>query len=76
MNGWYVLFTTAKVSRDIRMKVNSEVVRGLQRNDIRELLVAQGAEPFPGSVDEIEAFVRAEQVKWGKVVAALGLKVD
>ena len=76
MTGWYVLFTTAKVPRDVLVKLNAEVARGLQRNDMRELLASQGADSMSGSVDEIEGLVRTELAKWAKVVAGLGLKVN
>jgi len=76
MTGWYVLFTTAKVPRDVLVKLNAEVARGLRRNDISELLAGQGAEPMSGSVDEIDAFARFELAKWAKVVAGLGLKLN
>ncbi|MEK7876243.1 MAG: tripartite tricarboxylate transporter substrate binding protein [Pseudomonadota bacterium] len=76
MTGWYVLFTTAKAPRDVLVKLNDEIARGLQRNDTRELLASQGADSMSGSVDEIEALVRTELAKWAKVVAGLGLKVN
>lgn len=76
MLGWYVLFSPTNVPRDVLVKLNAEVERGLQRSDIRNLLAGQGAEAIPGSVDEISAFVRSEQAKWAKVVATLKLKVD
>ena len=58
------------------VKLNAEVVRGLQRNDTRELLATQGADSMSGSVDEIAALVRSELAKWAKVVSGLGLKVN
>jgi len=70
------LFSPAGVPRDVLTRLNVEVGRGLQRNDIRDLLASQGAEPVPGSVDEFSNFVRAELAKWAKVVAGAGLKVD
>jgi len=76
MTGWYVLFTTAKAPRDVLVKLNDEIARGLQRNDMRELLAGQGADSMSGSVDEINALVRSELTKWAKVVAGLGLKVN
>ncbi|HWI13062.1 MAG TPA: tripartite tricarboxylate transporter substrate-binding protein, partial [Burkholderiales bacterium] len=76
MSGWFGMFAAAGTSRDILTRLNGEVARGFQRDDIRDLLAGQGAEPMRGSVDEFSAFVRSELGKWAKVVSAAGVKVD
>ena len=76
MSGWFGLFSPAGVPREVLVRINTEVTRGLQRPDIEELLAKQGAEPVPGSVDQFTAFVREELAKWAKVVKASGIKID
>lgn len=76
MTGWFGLFSPAGVPREVLTRINTEVTGRLQRPDIKENLAQQGAEPVPGSVEQFGTFVRDEQTKWAKVVAAEGLKVD
>jgi len=43
---------------------------------VRARLVEQGAEPVGGTPEELAAFIRAEQAKWGAVVREAGIKPD
>jgi tripartite-type tricarboxylate transporter receptor subunit TctC len=76
MTGWYALITTANVPEGILARLNSEVQRGLQRKEIREMLATQGAEAVFMSLPEVQAFVRSEVAKWAKVVTDLNVRVE
>ena len=45
-------------------------------HDVRDQLLAQGAEPSPGSPAAHAAYIASELKKWGKGIADIGVKVD
>ena len=73
---WYVLSSPAGLPRDIVQRLNSETNRIVQLPDVREKLAALGAEPMNGTPEQTTAFVRAEIVKWAKVVQASGVRAE
>ena len=75
-NAWFGLFVPAATSRDIIARLNAEVVKGLQTQDMRERLRALGATPGGGTPEQFAIFFRDEVAKWAKVVKSAGVRVD
>jgi tripartite-type tricarboxylate transporter receptor subunit TctC len=73
---WYGLFAPAGTPRDIVVRLNAETVRALKLPDVRQLMLAQGAEPVSDSPEQFAALVRADIAKWGEVVRKSGAKAD
>ena len=73
---WFGLFAPAGTPRDIIAKWNAEVAKILNSPEMREKLVAQGAEPTPMTPEQFAAFVQSEIAKYAKIVKASGAKVD
>ncbi len=57
-------------------RLNAEVVKILRAPDFRDWLVAQGADPVGSTPDELAAFVKAELVKYAKIVKDSGMRPD
>jgi len=66
----------AGTPRAIVMRVSQEVGRVLEMPDIAEKLLAQGAEPRPGSPEQFIAVLKAESEKHREVVRRIGLKPE
>jgi tripartite-type tricarboxylate transporter receptor subunit TctC len=73
---WYALVAPAGTPRDTIARVHEATTRTLQLADIREKLKAQGAEILSGTPQETAAYIRAEVVKFGKVVKASGARAE
>ena len=73
---WYGLFFPAKTPRDIVDKMNSGIHKALADKDLRERLIARGAEPAPGTPEQLAAQLKNDHAKWGAVVRAAGVKLD
>jgi tripartite-type tricarboxylate transporter receptor subunit TctC len=73
---WFGLFTTAKTPRPIVMKINAAVVEILNRPDVKDAILKQGALVAPSTPEELSAFVRTELAKWTPIIAAAGIKAD
>ena len=73
---WFGLFAPAKTPHAIIVKINRDVVASLQLPDVKDALLAQGAETTPTTPAEFGAFVKAEVAKWGRVIKEAGIKAD
>jgi len=75
-SSWFGLLGPADLPRDIVAKLQGEVVRVLKIPEIRDKLIAQGADPVGSSPEEFAAYIRGETAKWSKVVKSSGAKAD
>jgi tripartite-type tricarboxylate transporter receptor subunit TctC len=74
--GWFGVVMPAGTPAEIVGRMNAELVTALKRQEIRERVLAAGAEASPSTPEEFGALIRSEIVKWGEVVKASGAKVD
>ncbi|MCE9640633.1 MAG: tripartite tricarboxylate transporter substrate binding protein [Betaproteobacteria bacterium] len=75
-NLWTGLLGPGKLPKDIKEKLNREVVRILGMPDIKERMLTQGATPHPMTPPEFDAFIKNEVERLAKVVKASGAKAD
>jgi tripartite-type tricarboxylate transporter receptor subunit TctC len=73
---WNGILVPAGTPRAIVDRLNSEIVRILNRPDVRGQFASQGAEAGGTSSAEFAEFIRREIEKWGKVVRAAGLTAN
>ena len=73
---WVAMLAPAGTPRDIIMRANAEINKGLATPEIRDRIIGMGAEPGGGTPEEFGAFHKSELVKWAKVVKASGAKID
>jgi tripartite-type tricarboxylate transporter receptor subunit TctC len=73
---WYGLFMPAGAPKNAVATVAKEVVKIMQAKDIRERFMADGFEPAGLGPDEFSKYLRAEIVKWEKIVKAAGIKPE
>lgn len=73
---WFGLLAPAGTPPDVIARWNADVTRILAAPDMRERLAAQGAEAAPTTPAGFGQFIRAELVKYARIVKASGAKVD
>jgi tripartite-type tricarboxylate transporter receptor subunit TctC len=73
---WYCLLVPTGTPRDAISRLHAEMLKVLQQPDVRERMDAQGLTPASSTPDELGAYVRSEVEKWGKVVKAVGMRVE
>ena len=66
----------AKTPRPIVVRLNADINRILSSPELRQSFLAQGSEPLVMSLEQMDEFVKAETLKWGRAVKASGAKVD
>jgi tripartite-type tricarboxylate transporter receptor subunit TctC len=74
MNPWFGVLAPASVAPDIVAKLNTEIVRVLRAPEVAQQFASQGVESAPSTPQEFAAVIRSDLQKWGKVIAAEGIK--
>jgi len=73
---WFGLVAPAGTPPDVIRKINQDVTKVISDRAFAEkFLAAQGLEPITGTPEQFAALVRAETVRWGKVVKDADIKV-
>ena len=73
---WVGLFAPAGTPRDAAQKLNAAVLRAVQADDIKQRLDALAFEATAAPLAQTADYVRAEVLKWAKVVRETGAKAD
>jgi tripartite-type tricarboxylate transporter receptor subunit TctC len=71
---WNGFFVPAGTAAPVIQTLNRELLRTFNAPDVREQVAAGGSAIVGGKPEEFAAFIRAETVKWGKVIAEAGIK--
>lgn len=75
-SSWNGVLVPAGTPRAVVDRLNAEIVRILKSPNVLERLAQDGALPAPTTPEEFAAFIKAEIVKWGKVVQAANIRID
>jgi tripartite-type tricarboxylate transporter receptor subunit TctC len=75
-SSWFGLFAPAGTPSEVVGKIAAESQRILQLPDVRDRLLALGAQPVGNAPGEFGKFVQDEIAKWAGVVRAANVKLD
>ena len=73
---WYGVLAPAGTPRPIVQRLHDEIVKILQQPNVKELLVKDGGEPIGSTPEQFAEFIRAETLKWAKVVKSAGIRPE
>lgn len=73
---WYGLLAPSGTPKAIINTLSQEVIKVLRLPDVREQLSRSGADPIGNTPEEFSDFIKAELVKWAKVIKESGAKLD
>ncbi len=73
---WYGIFVPGKTPREIVDRLNAGIHKALADKDLRERLAARGADPAPGTPEQLMAMLKTDFNKWGPIVKAANVKLD
>ncbi len=76
LENWYGVLAPAGTPRQIVNKLNGEIVKILQTQEVKERLNSQGFEIRTSTPEQFAAYIKSEIVKWAKIVKDSGAKVD
>jgi tripartite-type tricarboxylate transporter receptor subunit TctC len=73
---WFGLLAPAGTPRPIVTKLNTAVVKIVRSAEMRDRLLADGAEAIGSTPEEFTAVMKADIAKWSGVIKASGAKAD
>ena len=74
--GWYGVIGPANLPNPIVARLHEEFVKVLGQPEVRERIVADGAEPIGSTPEDFRQFMLADLAKWAKLVKQSGAKLD
>jgi tripartite-type tricarboxylate transporter receptor subunit TctC len=74
--GWYGVIGPAKLPKQIVTKLHAELITALHHPEVRERIVADGADPVGSAPEEFRQFMLADLAKWARVVKESGAKLE
>jgi tripartite-type tricarboxylate transporter receptor subunit TctC len=74
--GWFAILAPAKTPPAVVAFLNAELNKMLAKPAIIARFNELGAEPMGGTPEQAAAYIQAEQDKWGKVIRAVGIKLQ
>jgi tripartite-type tricarboxylate transporter receptor subunit TctC len=73
---WAALLGPAGMPGPVVKLLNATITQIVKTPEVAARIAAQGAAPRVGAPGEARAFIKAELVKWEKVIAAAGIKAE
>lgn len=73
---WFGLMAPAATPREIIMRLHAEIIKAVQRPDLRERFDAEATDPETNTPEQFQAFVASEIARWAPVVKASGARPE
>ena len=74
-DNWYGLVVAAATPAPVIAKLHAAAVEALRSPEVKEKYLSQGGIAVCNSSEEFTAYVKSEIERWGKVIAAAGIKI-
>ena len=74
--GMVGVFAPARMSAALVLRLNQEIARALNRPDVKEKLTYAGVEAVAGSPQQFAGSVKADVVKWTKIIRDAGIREE
>ena len=75
-SSWYGFHAPAGTPKPIIDKINAEMAKALKSPEMRERFASVGVTAVSTTPAELTSFVEAEMAKWGRLIRAIGVKVE
>jgi tripartite-type tricarboxylate transporter receptor subunit TctC len=73
---WYGPLAPARTPRETILRINADLMKTLQRPDVRERLAAEGAEPLGSTPEQFGAYIQKEIARWSRVIRDTGVRAE
>jgi tripartite-type tricarboxylate transporter receptor subunit TctC len=74
VNAWVCLMVTGGTPMPVIRKINAEVRKAMALPEVRESMIKQGLEPWTTTPEELDAYIKAEALKWSAVLKTAKVK--
>jgi tripartite-type tricarboxylate transporter receptor subunit TctC len=73
---WFALVAPSATPRAIATQLNQQMVKILNMPEVRTQLDRQGVEAAPSTLEEAGAFLKADVLRWGKIIKDAGITLE
>jgi tripartite-type tricarboxylate transporter receptor subunit TctC len=73
---WFGLVAPAGTPGEVVSRLHKEAVAILRAQDVTERFAREGAEVVANSPEEFDRYIRAEAIKWAKIIKSAGIKPE
>ena len=73
---WWGILTPAAVPKEIIGRLHTEIIKVLELPEIKAKFSEQGADVASNTPEQFAAYIKAEIVKWAKLIKELGIKPE
>jgi tripartite-type tricarboxylate transporter receptor subunit TctC len=73
---WYALLAPAKTPQEIVVTLGSAVAGAIKSYEVREKMIAQGAEPASSTPAQLTDMIQDELSKWSSIIKSSGIVVE
>jgi tripartite-type tricarboxylate transporter receptor subunit TctC len=73
---WYGLVAPAATPKPVIARLHAEVQKALQTKEVKDRMTAVGGEVTPATAEQFGTLIRAERVRYEKLVREAGIKPD
>ncbi len=73
---WSGFVAPAGTPRDVVAKASADIAKVLAMKDVQETFSKQGIEVRPSTAEEMSAVIKADLVRWGKIVKDANIKAE
>jgi tripartite-type tricarboxylate transporter receptor subunit TctC len=71
--GWFGLLAPVATPRPVVEKISADANRVLAEREVRDRMLALGADPSGDTPEQFARFIREDQAKWGKLMKEAGI---
>lgn len=76
VSSWFGVFLPAGTAQPIVTIMNGAIRAMLEKPDVSQRLISQGADPASDTPAEFAAYVKSEKQRWGEVVRDTGARIE
>lgn len=73
---WFGIVAPAATPREIVMKLNAAIIKGISDKEVVQRLLAQGMDTVLNTPEQFTERIKTDLPRWGKLVKAAGIKAD
>ena len=75
-DSWFGIMVPAGTPREIVAKLNNDVIKGLDSQEVKDIISRQGGLIMGSTPEQMAAQIRGDREKWGRVVRESGAKIE
>jgi len=76
IGGWIGYAAPPGTPRDIVVRLSGEIQKTLQGKDLQERFATLGLDPVWNTPEEMAAFMRREQVRYGSIIRSADIRIE